>query len=223
MTGDSFTGAWKLVSSEMRSAGGQVQYPLGEDCEGSLVIADDGSFSAQLMRADRTPFASHDLLRGTNDEIRDAYQGYVAFWAQMEVDREKREISYVVQGSLFPNWIGQRNVRYYEFNENRLTPEDAYLPDGRARGHRRAGLGASVRCMKSGRDPVVRHSLNLAPRESGTALCSPDPAPHPNASVHTASPSCPAAMAFGSGRNSLLSSLAKVRARAIPSEGTPNS
>jgi hypothetical protein len=117
----SFTGAWKLISSEMRTASGEVHYPLGENCAGRLVIDGDGNFSAQLMRRNRPLFASDDVVRGTDAEIRSAYQGYVSFWAQMEVDETKKEISYIVEGSLFPNWLGHRNLRYYEFDDNRLT------------------------------------------------------------------------------------------------------
>jgi hypothetical protein len=121
MSTASFTGSWKLISSEMRSSGGDVQYPLGEDCEGRLVIDADGNFSAQLMRPGRPEFASGDIVRGTDEEIRAAYQGYVAFWAKIEVDEAKKEFTYDVEGSLFPNWIGHRNLRYYQFDGNRLT------------------------------------------------------------------------------------------------------
>jgi hypothetical protein len=117
----SFTGAWKLISSEMRSSSGEVQYPLGEDCAGRLIVDSAGNFTAQLMRPDRPEFASGDVVRGTDEEIRTAYQGFVAFWAKIEVDEEKKEMTYVVEGSLFPNWIGHRNLRYYEFEGNRLT------------------------------------------------------------------------------------------------------
>ena len=117
----SFTGAWKLISSEMRSSSGKVQYPLGEDCAGRLIVDSAGNFTAQLMRPDRDEFASGDIVRGTDQEIRTAYQGFVAFWAKIEVDEEKKEMTYVVEGSLFPNWIGHRNLRYYEFEGNRLT------------------------------------------------------------------------------------------------------
>jgi hypothetical protein len=121
MSKASFTGAWKLLSSEMRTSGGEVQYPLGKDCAGRLVVDADGNFSAQLMRRDRPQFANDDVVRGTDDEIRAAYQGYVSFWSQMEVDEIKKEITYVVEGSLFPNWLGHRNLRYYQFDDNRLT------------------------------------------------------------------------------------------------------
>jgi hypothetical protein len=121
MTIAPFTGAWKLISSEMRSSSGEVQYPLGEDCAGRLIVDSAGNFTAQLMRPDRPEFASGDVVRGTDEEIRTAYQGFVAFWAKIEVDEEKKEMTYVVEGSLFPNWIGHRNLRYYEFEGNRLT------------------------------------------------------------------------------------------------------
>ena len=121
MTTAAFAGTWKLISSEMRSSGGEVQYPLGEDCEGRLVFDAVGNFSAQLMRPGRPEFASGDIVRGTDEEIRTAYEGFVAFWAKIEVDEEKGELTYVVEGSLFPNWIGHRNLRYYKFEGNRLT------------------------------------------------------------------------------------------------------
>ena len=121
MSKASFTGSWDLVSSEMRTSGGQVQYPLGEDCAGRLVIDSDGNFSAQLMRQSRPEFASGDIVRGTDEEIRAAYQGFVSFWSKMEVDEAKQEITYVVEGSLFPNWIGHQNLRHYKFEGNQLT------------------------------------------------------------------------------------------------------
>ncbi len=121
MSTNRFTGTWKLISSEMRSPSGQILYPLGEQCEGRLIIDADGNFTAQLMQPDRPQFASGDVVRGTDDEVRSAYQGYVAFWAKMVIDEAKQELTYVVQGSLFPNWIGHHNLRYYEFHGNRLT------------------------------------------------------------------------------------------------------
>ena len=121
MSKSSFTGAWNLISSEMRTSGGDVHYPLGKDCSGRLVIDDQGHFSAQLMRSGRPNFASNDLLRGTDPEIRAAYEGYVSFWAHFEIEEAKQEMTYVVEGSLFPNWVGHENLRYYDFDEDRLT------------------------------------------------------------------------------------------------------
>lgn len=116
-----FVGAWKLLSSEMRTSTGEVLYPLGPDCAGSILFDATGTLSAQMMRPDRPKFSSGDIVRGTDDEIRAAYQGYVAFWAKYQFDEAKRELTYVIDGSLFPNWVGHTNLRFYEFEGNRLT------------------------------------------------------------------------------------------------------
>jgi len=121
MTQSPFPGMWKLISSEMRTSNGDVFYPLGEDCTGTLMLDSAGHLSAHLMRLARPEFASGDILRGTDEEIKTAYQGYVAFWGNYKVDDTKREMTYVVDGSLFPNWIGHENLRFYEFSDDRQT------------------------------------------------------------------------------------------------------
>lgn len=121
MSRDLFAGTWKLLSSEMRTSTGEVHYPLGEDCAGLLMLDSTGTLSAHLMRQGRPNFASGDIVRGTDDEIKAAYQGYVAFWGNYEVDAAKQEVTYVITGSLFPNWVGHQNLRYYEIAGERLT------------------------------------------------------------------------------------------------------
>ena len=121
MSKELFVGAWKLVNSEMRVANGDVHYPLGEDCDGRLIFDTEGNFTAQLMRVGRPEFASGDILRGTPEEVQAAYEGFVSFWGASEVDASQDMMSYVVEGSLFPNWIGKTNIRYYKFEGRRMT------------------------------------------------------------------------------------------------------
>lgn len=116
-----FPGMWKLISSEMRTSTGEVFYPLGQDSTGTLMLDSSGHLSAHLMRLGRPEFASGDILRGTDEEIKTAYQGYVAFWGNYRVDETKGEMNYLVEGSLFPNWIGHENLRYYEFSDDQQT------------------------------------------------------------------------------------------------------
>ena len=121
MTQSPFPGMWKLISSEMRTSTGDVFYPLGQDSTGTLMLDSAGHLSAHLMRLSRPEFVSGDILRGTGEEIKTAYQGYVAFWGNYKVDDTKREMTYVVECSLFPNWIGHENLRFFEFSDDRLT------------------------------------------------------------------------------------------------------
>lgn len=114
-------GSWQLVRSDIQTASGQRFFPLGEQCDGVLILTDEGLISAHLMRTARPLFAKNDMRDGTPDEIRAAYEGYVALWGIYTIDSAQQQLTYRVQGSLFPNWIGQDNLRYYQLQADLLT------------------------------------------------------------------------------------------------------
>lgn len=122
-------GVWRLVSSEFRTSSGEVVYPLGEDALGQAIFTDSGYLSAQLMRSGRPNFASGDQAGGTPQEVQAALQGYAAYYGRCELDVENRTITTTVEGSLFPNWVGSRQLRYYELSAKQLvlrTPPIAF-------------------------------------------------------------------------------------------------
>ena len=123
------TGVWRLVSSEFRTAGGTVIYPLGEDALGQAIFTESGYMSGQLMRRNRPHFASGDQSSGTAQEIQAALQGYVAYYGPCEVDVENRTLTTHVEGSMYPNWVGADQVRFYELSGDQLilkTPPIAF-------------------------------------------------------------------------------------------------
>jgi hypothetical protein len=112
-----FVGAWRLVSCETRDSNGQTQHPYGERPLGQILYDDAGYMSAQLMRTDRPRFAGGDPARGTDAEVRSAFDGYVAYFGTYSVDDAKSAVTHHVTGASFPNWIGIDLVRYYAFDE----------------------------------------------------------------------------------------------------------
>lgn len=112
-----FVGAWRLVSCEARDSGGQLSYPYGERATGQLFYDAVGNMSAQLMRADRARFAARDPALGTDAEVRDAFDGYVAYFGTYSIDDAKGTVTHHVTGASFPNWIGIDLVRYYTFDQ----------------------------------------------------------------------------------------------------------
>lgn len=120
MSKDRLVGTWRLLSSEIQLAGGTVIHPLGEDSQGLLILNSSGTLAAQLMRPGRPAFASGDLLGGTAEEIEAAYKGYIAFYGKYDVDESDASLSYTVDGSLFPNWIGHPQQRFYELDGDQL-------------------------------------------------------------------------------------------------------
>lgn len=116
-----FTGTWKLVSSEFRRSEGNVDYPLGRDAIGMLTFDAAGNMTVQLMRADRPPFASGDIQKGTPEEIKRAFEGSIAYFGRYEINEEEGTMTTTVMGCTFPNWMGGDQKRFFEFSDDRLT------------------------------------------------------------------------------------------------------
>ena len=114
-------GVWRLVSSEFRTSSGGVVYPLGEDARGQAIFTETGYMSGQLMRQDRPEFASGSQASGTPEEIAAAFQGYIAYYGSCEIDVEKQTLTTHVEGSLYPNWVGGFQMRFYQLNDDHLT------------------------------------------------------------------------------------------------------
>jgi hypothetical protein len=106
MTSNPLIGTWRLVSWENRSVDGQVSYPLGQDAGGYIMYNPDGYMFVAIMRPNRPKFVAGDLLSGSPEEKAQAAKTYV---------------SYHVELSLFPNWVGVDQERLVEVTGDRLT------------------------------------------------------------------------------------------------------
>jgi hypothetical protein len=80
-----------------------------------------GNVAVQIMRRDRPHFASGDGLRGTDEEVRAAYEGVNTYFGRYTVDRAKGMVTHHIQGCTFPNWIGGDQVRFFTLSGDRLT------------------------------------------------------------------------------------------------------
>lgn len=112
---EKFTGTWRLLSCEGRWSDGRITYPYGAEPGGMLVYDGSGSFSGQIMARERPGFATGNLLKGTDAEVRAAFEGYVAYYGSYTVDEAEGLMIHQVEGSFFPNWIGERQIRKFEF------------------------------------------------------------------------------------------------------------
>ncbi len=130
MTADDLIGTWKLVSFKFQRSDGETTYPFGQDVAGFITYDAAGNLAVQVSRLDRPPFASGDMQDGTDDEIRAAYLGYIAYLGAYEVNEEGRYVSHHVRNSLFPNWKGVSQRRYFDLSGDRLTLTTPPIPFG---------------------------------------------------------------------------------------------
>ena len=114
---EKFIGTWRLVSFELRSDD-QVTYPLGKDAVGYLIYNNDGYMSAALMASKRPRFSSMDMMKATTEEIEAAADTYVAYCGKYAVNEGK--VTHLVEVSFFPNWVGEKQERFYKFEGDKL-------------------------------------------------------------------------------------------------------
>ena len=120
MSVDKFAGAWRLLECYGKWSDGGVSYPYGKEPQGQLIYDGHGRFSGQISNNDRPAFQSGNLLKGTTEEIKTAFEGYIAYYGTYEVDEADNQVTHHVENSWFPNWIGDDQTRNYEFEGERL-------------------------------------------------------------------------------------------------------
>ena len=118
---DQFIGTWHLVKWTGISAAGEEFYPFGESALGQILYDANGHVLVEIMKKERKLFASNDFMQGSVEEILDAYNGFVAYCGTYTIDVAAKKVIHHIHISSFPNWVGQDQVRYYDFQEGFLT------------------------------------------------------------------------------------------------------
>lgn len=120
MESEQLVGTWKPVSFELQSSSGEVTCPFDRDPFGMLMYDSTGNMSVLLMHRDRPEFVSNDPFGGTPDEIKAAFEGFVAYCGTYEVNEEKETVTHHIEGSWLPNWVGADQVRFFERSGDQL-------------------------------------------------------------------------------------------------------
>jgi len=136
MTENKFVGTWQLVSFELRDDDGHVTYLYGKDAIGYIMYAEDGYMSVVIMTASRPKFARGNILLGSTEEKAAAAETYLSYCGKYEILDGK--VIHHVEASLFPNWLGVDQERFFEFKGDRLllsTPPIIYNNGQRLTGY----------------------------------------------------------------------------------------
>jgi hypothetical protein len=122
-------GTWRLESYEVHTPEGEIRYPYGPAPRGYLLYQPDGYMSVAFMTRERRPYASGDRLQGTPAELALAAQGYVSYCGRYTAAAD--HVVHHIEVSLFPNWIGVDQTRYFTLTGDRL---DLWTPPMRMGG-----------------------------------------------------------------------------------------
>jgi hypothetical protein len=114
-------GTWRIISYEAQHADGTITYPLGQQVQGTITYTPGGYMTVNLMQPDRPRFASGDARNGTPEEYAVAYLGYLAYFGRYEVNAAEGYVTHILEGSLYPDWVGTQQKRFFSFSGNRVT------------------------------------------------------------------------------------------------------
>ena len=116
-------GVWKLRSCLRTFKDGRTEYPFGEQPVGRIEYTQAGRMSALLMRPGRhsTLPPGVELYKASNEEVRDAVTGFVAYFGTFDVEEATQTVVHHVEASLTPSWVGTDLKRTFRFDAGRLV------------------------------------------------------------------------------------------------------
>jgi hypothetical protein len=116
---EQIVGTWKLVSWVYKDGQGEEVHYFGKGSTGILMYDEHGYMNAQLMKADRPKFILDSINGGTHEETYGAFHSYLAYFGKY-YEENAGEMTHIVEGSLFPNWIGNKEIRYGKIEGDKL-------------------------------------------------------------------------------------------------------
>ncbi|HSJ27069.1 MAG TPA: lipocalin-like domain-containing protein [Acidimicrobiia bacterium] len=114
----SLVGTWRLIDWTV-SVGDAVTRPFGGEAEGLLTYTADGRMWATLQRRGRPALGTGTLAAATAEQRAAAALGYLSYTGSYTLDGDR--VVHHVEMSLFPDWVGEDQVRLVEWVEGDLV------------------------------------------------------------------------------------------------------
>lgn len=133
-----FVGTWRLLDYSFIHQDGTVEHPWGTNVRGYLLYSAEGYMSGNLSPATdwksrrarlAAAFKAHDGAGALRAARHAGRRDYIAYTGRYTVEGDT--ITHHVETSLFPNWVGRPEVRFYKFEGDRLTLKTGPVRSGR--------------------------------------------------------------------------------------------
>jgi hypothetical protein len=119
MTKDQLVGSWTLVAMTVGD-GAETVEPFGPAPRGAMFM-DASRFSIIITRAALPSLVAGTREHGTPAENRAIVQGSIAYFGTYVFDEASSMLTAHIDGSTFPNFIGQDQQRLIRIEGNELT------------------------------------------------------------------------------------------------------
>lgn len=117
---DRAVGTWRMISLEVGDAAGKIE-PYGPSPNGLMVITAEGWFTITITRPDLPTFAAGNRERGSDEENCAIVRGSIGYFGTYTIDEGASTITCRIEGTTFPNYLGETQVRRLIFKGDTLT------------------------------------------------------------------------------------------------------
>jgi Lipocalin-like domain len=119
---DRIVGTWKIVSWEsLRPDGRAVNIWMGAHPTGVIMYQPNGYMAVQIMADPRPTFAQNPATSSSsNDEFRNAFFGYYAYWGTYTINDAGNGVTHNVQASERPAEVGMKYARSVSIDGTKL-------------------------------------------------------------------------------------------------------
>lgn len=118
MLKEKLLGTWKLSSFTGTDENGETIHIMGEGATGFICYSQDGWVSVEILRANRPRYDVPDTELGSDEQTLAAARGMFAYAGNFTTDDENQIVYHELEFSLIPNWIGSRQKRYVQFEDD---------------------------------------------------------------------------------------------------------
>ena len=113
-------GTWSYVSVDTVRPDGTREQMYGPNPKGLVIFDSHGHYALVNARSDLAKFVSNNRTQGTAEENRAVVQGSIAHFGSYTVNEPDRTITFLIEGSTFPNWNGIEQKRPFTLTGDEL-------------------------------------------------------------------------------------------------------
>jgi len=126
----SLAGTWSLVAADVKHPDGSQTHDYGASPEGSLMVDNEGRYSLQIFKKERTIFPTADKGNAAAGDYKSAVMGSSTHYGTVSVDQNDMTITFQILDSSFPNWKGQAQKRKFTLAGSQLSYFGIPRPNG---------------------------------------------------------------------------------------------
>jgi hypothetical protein len=117
---EQIVGTWTPISQYVDQGGKRLE-PFGSNPKGIVVYDSNGRFVLVLQHASLPKIVSNNRMAGSTEENKAIVQGSIAYFGSYSVDEIEQKINIHYDGSTYPNWDGEDQVRLLSIKGDELS------------------------------------------------------------------------------------------------------